>query len=66
MRWGIRGDPTEAALIVAGRKAGLDKPDLEGEYPRINEIPFSSQKKYMATFHQTPDGGKLVYCKRCA
>jgi P-type Ca2+ transporter type 2C len=63
MRWGIRGDPTEAALIVAGRKAGLDKPDLEGEYPRINEIPFSSQKKYMATFHQTPDGGKQVYVK---
>jgi P-type Ca2+ transporter type 2C len=63
MRWGIRGDPTEAALIVVGRKAGLDKPDLEGEYPRIDEIPFSSQKKYMATFHQTPDKGKQVYLK---
>jgi P-type Ca2+ transporter type 2C len=62
-RWSIRGDPTEGALIVAARKAGLDKPELEGEYPRIDEIPFSSQKKFMATFHGTPDGTKQVYLK---
>jgi P-type Ca2+ transporter type 2C len=62
-RWGIRGDPTEGALIVAGRKAGLDRPDLEREYPRINEIPFSSQNKFMATFHETPSGGTDVFLK---
>jgi len=50
IRWGIRGDPTEGALIVAGRKAGLDRPDLEREYPRINEIPFSSQKNIWRHF----------------
>jgi P-type Ca2+ transporter type 2C len=61
--WSIRGDPTEAALIVAARKAGLDKPDLEREYPRLDEIPFSSQKKYMATFHEQPEAGKMLYLK---
>jgi P-type Ca2+ transporter type 2C len=63
MRWSIRGDPTEAALIVAARKAGLDKPDLERDYPRLDEIPFSSQKKYMATFHETHDEESTVYLK---
>jgi P-type Ca2+ transporter type 2C len=63
IRWGIRGDPTEGALIVASRKAGLDRPEMEGDYPRINEIPFSSQKKYMATFHETPSGSTQVFLK---
>ena len=63
IRWGIRGDPTEGALVVAGRKAGLDRPELENDYPRIDEIPFSAQNKYMATFHNTPSGSPQIYLK---
>ncbi|MFU8773155.1 MAG: cation-translocating P-type ATPase, partial [Anaerolineales bacterium] len=62
-KWDIVGDPTEGALIVASRKAGYIKKDLESEYPRIDEIPFSSEKKFMATFHDTPEGEVMVCVK---
>ncbi|MEO5567900.1 MAG: HAD-IC family P-type ATPase, partial [Gemmatimonadaceae bacterium] len=39
----ILGDPTEAALIVAAEKAGLDRAATEREYPRVSEIPFDSE-----------------------
>lgn len=54
--WQVRGDPTEGALVVAAAKAGLDKSDLERRFPRVAEIPFSSETKRMTTLHQTPDG----------
>ena len=54
--WEIKGDPTEGALVVAAAKAGLNKDSLEREWPRINEIPFSSERKLMTTLHQGPDG----------
>ena len=50
--WKIRGSPTEAALIVASEKAGLHRYVLDESWPRISEIPFSSDRKYMATLHQ--------------
>jgi P-type Ca2+ transporter type 2C len=62
-KWEIVGDPTEGALIVASRKAGFIKKELEEEYPRIDEIPFSSEKKFMATFHDTPEGEVMVCVK---
>jgi P-type Ca2+ transporter type 2C len=62
-KWEIVGDPTEGALIVASRKAGFIKKELEEEYPRIDEIPFSSEKKFMATFHDTPEGEVMAYVK---
>jgi Ca2+-transporting ATPase len=49
--WKIRGSPTEAALIVALEKAGLHKYVLNESWPRIAEIPFTSDRKYMATLH---------------
>jgi P-type Ca2+ transporter type 2C len=55
-RWNIKGDPTEGALVVAAAKAGLNKADLEAQYPRVNEIPFTSETKRMTTLHTTPDG----------
>jgi Ca2+-transporting ATPase len=61
--WEIRGDPTEGALVVAAAKAGQHKETLERRYHRIDEIPFSSQAKYMVTFHETPEGGVSVYVK---
>jgi len=54
--WTIRGDPTEGALIVAAAKVGLEKSDLEIQYPRTAEIPFSSERKRMTTLHKTPGG----------
>lgn len=50
--WGIVGDPTEGAIIVAAAKAGLKKDLLDQEYPRIAEIPFSSESKRMTTLHK--------------
>ncbi|MFC1937534.1 cation-translocating P-type ATPase [Chloroflexota bacterium] len=54
--WQIKGDPTEGALTVAGAKAGLWQKDLTSQFPRIGEIPFSSETKRMTTVHQTPQG----------
>ena len=51
--WEIYGDPTEGSLIVASHKAGIHKDPLDQIYPRIDEIPFTSELKFMATFHQT-------------
>ncbi|MDH4212702.1 MAG: HAD-IC family P-type ATPase [Candidatus Thorarchaeota archaeon] len=50
--WRIRGSPTEASLIVTLEKVGLHKYVLNESWPRISEIPFSSDRKYMATLHQ--------------
>lgn len=55
-RWQIKGDPTEGALIVAGAKAGLSRLDLEARFPRISEIPFTSETKRMTTLNQGPEG----------
>lgn len=54
--WDIKGDPTEGALVVAAAKAGLHKDALDAEFPRVHEIPFSSETKRMTTLHQTSSG----------
>ena len=61
-RWHVKGDPTEGALVVAAAKAGLPKADLDHTYPRVNEIPFTSETKRMTTLHRTPDG-PVAYSK---
>ncbi|WP_029214458.1 cation-translocating P-type ATPase [Kallotenue papyrolyticum] len=50
-RWIIQGDPTEGALIVAARKAGLTDEALDKRFARIGEVPFSSERKLMSTVH---------------
>ena len=55
-RWELKGDPTEGALVVAAAKAGMDKGELEAAFPRMDEIPFSSESKRMTTLHETPQG----------
>ena len=47
--WAIRGDPTEGALVVAAAKAGIHREELEGRFPRLGEIPFTSEARRMTT-----------------
>jgi P-type Ca2+ transporter type 2C len=58
------GDPTEGALIVLGAKGGLDIDETRAAYPRIAEVPFDSEYKFMATFHEMTgtDGRPVVRC----
>jgi Ca2+-transporting ATPase len=50
-RWTVIGDPTEGALLVAAKKAGLEQSDLEEKFKRVGEVPFSSERKIMSTVH---------------
>jgi len=56
---GIVGDPTEACLLVSAAKAGMAPPALNETFPRIHEIPFSSERKRKTTLHRTKDGTHL-------
>ena len=55
-RWDVKGDPTEGALVVAAAKAGVRKSELESQFPRVQEIPFTSETKRMTTLHATREG----------
>jgi Ca2+-transporting ATPase len=46
------GDPTEGALVVAAAKLGLVKSELDGRWPRVAEVPFTSERKRMTTVHR--------------
>jgi Ca2+-transporting ATPase len=59
----IVGDPTEAALVVLAAKGGLDVGETRRLFPRVGEVPFDSDYKLMATFHEMEeDGRKVVRC----
>lgn len=54
--WRILGDPTEGALVVVAAKAGIFPGDLEKIMPRLQEIPFDSDRKRMSTLHPCGEG----------
>jgi len=55
------GDPMEVALLYAGMKAGLDPQQLDKRYPRIDEVPFKTENRFMAVVRDVPeDGGPLT------
>jgi Ca2+-transporting ATPase len=61
-QWDMVGDPTEGAIVVAAAKAGLHKANLEKDFPRVDEVPFTSETKRMTTLHRTEDG-HVAYIK---
>ncbi|MGW3353435.1 cation-translocating P-type ATPase [Nonomuraea rubra] len=61
--WAALGDPTEAALLAAAAKAGLDRRDVQNGFPRLAELPFDSDRKRMTTVHELPGGAVRLICK---
>lgn len=62
-KWTIKGDPTEGALVVAAAKANLHQAEIRLENPRIEEIPFSSERKRMTTIHHVKEGKQRAFMK---
>ncbi|MCA9860614.1 MAG: HAD-IC family P-type ATPase, partial [Thermomicrobiales bacterium] len=54
----VLGDPTEAALVVLAAKVGVDAEETRRAYPRVAEVPFDSDYKFMATFHTVQVDGR--------
>ncbi len=52
------GDPTEGALVVAAAQLGLEKESLEERWPRVAEVPFTSERKRMTTIHERRNGAR--------
>lgn len=48
--WKLHGDPTEGALLVMAMKSGLVGEEVKRDWPRVDELPFESERQYMATF----------------
>jgi Ca2+-transporting ATPase len=57
------GDPTEKALFSFARENGFEKAALEKEFPRVEDIPFDSERKCMTTFHKWRDGKFISFTK---
>ncbi|APU20126.1 cation-transporting P-type ATPase [Actinoalloteichus sp. GBA129-24] len=65
-RWDIVGDPTEGAMVVAAAKAGWGADRVADLLPRLATLPFSSERRYMATLHRDATGqqeGRVVLVK---
>lgn len=54
----VIGDPTEAAFVVLAQKLGVDVPETKHRFPRLAEVPFDSDYKFMATFHRAEFQGE--------
>jgi Ca2+-transporting ATPase len=61
--WRILGDPTEGALVVLAEKIAPLAVGHEADWPRNREIPFNSDRQWMATLNQAPDGEGVAFVK---
>ncbi|NLL06508.1 MAG: cation-translocating P-type ATPase [Clostridiaceae bacterium] len=62
-KWQLSGDPTEAALLVVGAKAGLTQQMLNNTFLRIDELPFDSDRKCMTVICDTKKGEIFAFTK---
>jgi len=62
-KWAVKGDPTEGALVVLAAKAGLQIHETRSAHPRIEEVPFSSERKRMTTVHKMDDSRRMAFMK---
>lgn len=62
-RWKPEGDPTEVALIVLAHRAERDPAHENEQRPRLDVIPFASERRYMATLHEGENGKHCIYVK---
>jgi cation-transporting ATPase F len=58
--WEVMGDPTEGALVTSAAKAGVTAP------PRLDTVPFTAERRYMATLHRAGPGHNVIYLKGTA
>ena len=56
----VLGDPTEGALVTLAGKANITSKEINTSYPRIEELPFDSDRKMMTTFHKDYVPNKIV------
>ncbi|RDD96166.1 cation-transporting P-type ATPase [Paracoccus pantotrophus] len=61
--WAVLGDPMEGALVATAAKAGLHPETERAAWNRLDEIPFDAQHRFMATLHETPQGGRRIFVK---
>lgn len=61
--WRVDGDPTEGALLVVGAKTGFSQHLGDEAWPRLDVIPFESEHRFMATYHQDSDGDPWIFIK---
>lgn len=61
--WVVDGDPMEGALVAFGLKTGHDHARLAKQFSRLDEIPFDSAHRYMATLHNGHDHSNYAYIK---
>jgi len=57
-KWKVSGDTTEGALLVAAAKGGITEGELKG-FERVDELPFTSERKRMTTVHSVPGERKM-------
>ena len=61
--WTVNGDPMEGALVALAAKAGLSAEVVRTEWPRLDEIPFDAQHRFMATLHKAASGDNIILVK---
>ncbi|TVP75908.1 MAG: HAD family hydrolase [Gemmatimonadales bacterium] len=59
----LHGDPTEGALLVLAARTGLVRSKEEEDLPRKDLVPFESERRWMASLHAMPAGGRVLLAK---